>query len=165
MITKILAVFALVTLPLSVLLWHKSHECPEHYRYDVTPYKSLRIHLRDGVCAFRLLSMPTKTAGKSEFQGSLNYNPIPQSLMLSSVRDGPYRITWFVFPFWLPTSLLVFLGVFPIIRGPVRLWWRQWHGLCAECGYNLKYNRSGRCPECGTRFRWTRADFTRDRAR
>ena len=165
MISKVLAVVALVMLPLSVSLWHKSHHHPEHYRYDVTLYKSLRVHLKDGTCALRLLSMPTKTAGKSEFQGLLNYDPIPAKLILSSVRKGPYRISWLAFPLWLSTVLLAFLVIYPIVRGPVRVWWRQWHGLCLECGYDLRYNRSGRCPECGTRFRQPRADFTRHRAR
>lgn len=152
-------------LPLSVALWHKSHHNPEAYRFDATLYKSLRVYLRDGACKLQLLSMPTKTAGKSEFQGLLNYDPFPATLVLSSVRKGPYRITRLAFPLWLSTGLLLLLVMFPVVRGPCRLWWRQWHGLCLECGYDLRYNRSGRCPECGTRFSRPRADFTRRRAR
>ena len=26
------------------------------------------------------------------------------------------------------------------------------HGLCINCGYDLRGNTSGVCPECGTRF-------------
>lgn len=149
-----------------MLLWYRSHESPEQHRYDVTLYKSLWVYLKDGTCGLRVLSMPTKTASRSEFRASLGYSAMPgqRSFLLSSIRRGPYRITWLVFPLWLSTSFLAFLVMCPVVRGPVRVWWRRWHGLCLECGYNLKFNRSGRCPECGTRFRWTRADFTRDRA-
>ncbi len=158
MISKIAAICALVVLPLSITMWHKSHKRPEHYRFDVTPYKSLRVHLKNGVCSLRLLDMPTKTAGKSEFRGSLNYSPAQANrfLMLRTVRKGPNRITWLVFPFWLSTSALTLMGTVPFARAPIRVRWRKWHGLCLECGYNLRGNRSGRCSECGTRFRWKR---------
>jgi hypothetical protein len=166
MISKILAVAALVLLPLSVALWHKSHVNPQQRRYDVTQYKSLRVFLKDGTCGLRLLNMPTKTAARSEFHASLGYDAVPGSrrFLLSSVQRGSYRITWLVFPLWLSTGFLSLFGTVPIILGPARQWWRQWHGLCLECGYSLKYNRSGRCPECGTRYRWSRAVFTSERA-
>lgn len=153
MISKVLAVVSLVMLPLSVSLWHKSHYNPEHYRYDVTLFKSLRVYLRDGVCGLRLLSMPKQTALRGEFRSTLAYNPLPKKrvLMLASSRTGPYRVTWLVFPFWLSTTALTLMGATPIVRGPLRRRWRRWRGACAECGYNLWGNRSGRCPECGTR--------------
>ncbi len=154
MISKALAVAAFLFLPLSVLLWHKSHNAPEQYRYDLTLYKSLRVYLKDGICSLRLLSMPTKTALQSEFRAPLTWNPTPnrRALMLVSARNGPYRVTWIVFPLWLATGALMLTGAMPIVRGPLRRRWRRSHGACIECGYNLHGNRSGRCPECGTRF-------------
>lgn len=154
MLSKVVAVAAFMILPLSVALWHKSHHHPEHYRFDLTLYKSLRVYVKDGRCGLRLLSMPSKTASRSEFRGPLNYEPQPihRTLMLSTARQGPYRITWLVFPFWLTSSLLITAGALPIVRGPVRRQWRKWRGHCQECGYSLWGNRSGRCPECGNRF-------------
>lgn len=155
MLSKIVAVVAFVILPFSLSLWHKSHTNPEHFRFDVTLYKSLRIYLKNGVCGLRLLSMPTRTASASEFRAPLEYDPsgMPGSFILTSSRQGPYRVSWFVFPFWLSTLSLTFFGMLPVVRGPVLRRWRRWRGACAECGYNLWGNRSGRCPECGTRFR------------
>ncbi len=155
MVWKILAVVALITLPVSVTFWRKSHKKPEMYRWDVAADKSLRVFLRNGTCGFRLLSMPDPSPLESAFRGPLAYDPSPKNrrFVLSSTRSGPYRITWFVFPFWLPTLALTSLGAIPVIRGPVRRSWRRSRGLCEECGYNLQGNRSGRCSECGTRFR------------
>lgn len=151
MIGKILAVAALVSLPLSVALWHRSYSRPVEYRYDVTLYKSMWVYLKDGVCGLRLLSMPTKTASRTEFRNPLQFDmtPTQSSFFLNSVRNGPYRTTWLVFPFWLLTALLTVLGTMPIYRGPIRRQWRRWRGCCITCGYNLTGNRSGRCPECG----------------
>ena len=155
MFAKVLAVFALVTLPLSLSLWNKSHRDPEQYRYDITLYKSLRIYLKDGTCAMRLLNLPTRTASASKFRATLDYDATPgqRSLLFSSEKKGRYRITWLVFPFWLSTFSLAFVGAIPVVRGPVRQIWRRTRGLCEECGYNLCGNRSGRCPECGDRVR------------
>ncbi len=166
MIAKTTAIVALVLLPLSIALWHKSHINPQQRRYDFTLYKSLRVYLKDGTCGLRLLNLPTKTSSRSEFHASLGYDATPgkRRFLLSSIQRGPYRITWLVFPLWLSTGVLSLMGVVPIFLGPGKQWWRQWHGLCLECGYNLKFNRSGRCPECGTRFHWSRAAFTGDRA-
>ncbi len=166
MISKVLALVSLVVLTLSVSLWHKSHYHPEHYRFDVTLFKSLRVYLKDGVCGLRLLSMPKQTALRSEFRSTLAYDPLPTKrvLMLASSRTGPYRVTWLVFPFWLVTSALTLMGVTPILRGPVRRRWRRWRGACAECGYNLWGNRSGRCPECGTRIQAIARAHRRHRA-
>ncbi|MCH7883856.1 MAG: hypothetical protein IIC01_01275 [Planctomycetes bacterium] len=155
MILKTIAILSLLALPLSVLLWHASHRSPVHRRYDVTLYKSLRVYLKDGVCGLRLLSMPTKTASRSEFHAPLNADAMPnqRSLQLSSRRQGPYRITWLVFPLWLSTSILALIGAVPLLRGPIRQRIRRWRGQCIVCGYDLTGNRSGRCPECGQRFR------------
>ena len=155
MVGKILAVLALVLLPLSGALWHKSHRHPENFRYDLTLYKSVRVYLQSGTCGLRLLSMPTKTASRTSFQTPLVHDPIPsnRSFLLSSVRQGPFRITWLVFPFWMPTVLLLFFGIMPILQGPVRRWWRHINGLCLDCAYDLRGTRSGRCPECGLRYR------------
>lgn len=155
MVSKVLAVTAFVVLPFSLSLWHKSHSRPERFRYDITVYKSLRVYLKDGICGIRLLSMPTKTGFKGEGRLPLDANPaqIQSSFMLNTARQGPYRITWFVFPFWLSTLALVSAVSIPIIRGPLRRRWRRWRGACEACGYNLWGNRSGRCPECGLRFR------------
>ena len=138
-------------LPLSALLWRQSHAEPFQHRYDVTLYKSLRIYLIDGVCGLHLLSMPTKTASKSGFHTPLNYNPTPkqQSLLITSRTQGAYRVTWFVFPLWLTTTMFSVLCMLPVITGPFRQWWRKWNGHCIRCGYNLRGNRSGRCSECG----------------
>lgn len=153
MIAKILAVVALVTLPLSVAYWHRSHTQPFQYRCDLTLYKSMWVYLKDGVCGLEVLSMPTKVASRTEFRNPLRALPLPKqaSFWLSSTQNGPFH-TWFVvFPFWLPTMLLTGVGSIPIVRGPVRRFWRKARNCCEECGYNLTGNRSGRCPECGTK--------------
>ena len=153
LLSKIIGVLSLVILPLSASLWYKSHSQPEHYRYDVTPYKSLRVYLQDGRCSFRLLNLPMKTAMKSDFRGPLVYTPPTQStLALSTELQGAYRITWLIFPLWLSTSALLISGVFPFAYGPVRRKWRQWHNGCMTCGFDLRGTRSRRCSECGTRF-------------
>lgn len=154
MIWKILAVASLVGLPYSIALWHKSHNKPEWYRYDVTLDKSLWIYLKDGRCGLELLSLPTKTASSTEFRSRLDYQPAPikNSFLLTSKRNGPYRRTWLVFPFWFTTLSLSLLCMVPIVRGPIRTRWRNHYGLCVECGYDLRGNRSHRCPECGTTF-------------
>ena len=151
MIGKILAVAALVILPLSVALWHRSYNRPVQYRYDVTLYKSMWVYLKDGVCGLELLSMPTKQASRSEFRNPLQFDMMPTqgSFFLTSFRHGPYRTSWLVFPFWLLTAMLTVVGTLPIYRGPIRRQWRRWRGCCITCGYNLTGNRSGRCPECG----------------
>lgn len=155
MFAKIVAVIAFVTLPLDLSLWHQSHQEPTRYRWDVTLYKSMTVYLRDGVCAVHVLSMPTKTASKSEFRTPVSYNPVPNqaSLLLTSTRKGPYVFTWVVFPFWIPTLLALLAVATPIAQGPIRRWSRRRRGCCLVCGYNLRGNRSGRCPECGDRFR------------
>ncbi len=155
MFAKIVAVASFVVLPLSIAMWHRSHQRPVQYRYDLTLYKSMWVYVRDGVCGLELLSMPTKTASRSEFRNPLRFDPTPKqaSLWVSSTQQGPYRTTWIVFPFWLLTGLLMFCGAYPVIRGPVRQLWRRWRGHCIDCGYDLTGNRSGRCPECGTRLR------------
>ena len=159
MLGKILAVASWVILPLSVAMWHRSHNHPVQYRYDVTLYKSLWVYLKDGVCGMELLSMPTKQASRSEFRNPLQFDRTQGSLLLRSVRHGQYRTTWIVFPFWLLTALLAVLGAVPVFRGPVRQVWRRWRGYCVTCGYNLTGNRSGRCPECGEHIH--SSDFAR----
>jgi len=155
MVAKILAVLAMMMLPLSALLWRQSHAEPMQHRYDLTLYKSLRVYLIDGVCGLRLLSMPTKTASKTGFHTALNYNPSPQkkTWVLQSVKKGPYRVTWLVFPLWITTAACTMLCMLPVFMGPVRQWWRRLNGHCIRCGYNLRGNRSGRCSECGFRYR------------
>ncbi len=164
MLSKIMAIASLVALPLSAALWHTSHTNPQHRRYDLTLYKSLRVILREGVCGLHVLSMPTKTASRSEFQSPLKIAATPgnTSLMVSSERNGPFRRTWVVFPFWLSTLGLLVTGVTPLAFGPIRDRRRRRNGWCVSCGYNLRGNRSGRCPECGTRFR-RRASWTTNR--
>ena len=155
MVFKVLSVISLVTLPLSVALWNKSHKRPEHYRCDLTPYKSLRVFLKNGTCGLELLDMPTGNPVSGEFRGVLAYDPnlLQRSFLLTSKPIGPYRFTWLVFPFWLSTGALMLFAVIPVARGPLRRWWRIRHGRCVECGYDLRGTRSRRCPECGTRFR------------
>ncbi len=154
MIGKVLAVLALVMLPMSVALWHRSHSRPVQYRFDVSDYKSMWVYLRNGVCGLQLLSMPTSTSLRSEFRNPLLFDMTPTqgSFFLTSFRHGPNRTTWLVFPFWLSTAFLVVVGALPIYRGPIRRQWRRWRGCCITCGYNLTGNRSGRCPECGDRI-------------
>lgn len=154
MISKIIAIIALVILPLNLTFWYRSHSRPVRYRFDVTHYKSLDVYLKNGVCTLHLLSMPTRTAAKTEFETSLRYNPAPTqaSFFLSSSQQGPFRFTWLIFPFWVATLGLIGLGTMPIVRGPVLRWWRMRRGRCLYCGYDLTGNRSGRCPECGGHF-------------
>jgi len=77
MVGKILAVAALVMMPLCVAYWHRSHNEPVQYRWDVTLYKSIWVNLKDGVCGIELLSMPTKTASRSEFRTPLRFDASP----------------------------------------------------------------------------------------
>lgn len=155
MVWKVLAVVALVTLPLSLTMWRKSHTAPESYRFDMTEYKSVRVILRNGSCGFCMIGLPSNTKLDSKFRTPLVYDPTPgqSRFLLSSVQTGSFRVSWFVFPFWFSTLVLMFLGAIPIVQGPLRRSWRKRRGLCLECGYNLHGNRSGRCPECGTRYR------------
>lgn len=155
MISKAIAIIAMLLLPLSLSLWHRSHASPYEHRYDLTLYKSLRVSLNNGVCGLRLLAMPTKVASRSEFYTPLNRDPLPGpgSLRISTEVIGPNRITWVVFPLWLSTVLLIGTSLLPVYTGPIKRWRRRHNGLCVHCGYNLRGNRTGRCPECGTRFR------------
>ena len=155
MFWKVVAVVSLIALPFSATLWRKSHRQPEQYRYDLTPYRSLRVMAKDGVMGLHLLTMPTKTALQSEFRTPLNINPLPshRSLLIRSDTNGPFRRTWLIFPLWLSTCVLVTLMSIPLVRGPLRRWHRRWKGRCLECGYDLRGLRSRRCPECGMRFR------------
>ncbi len=153
MVVRILAVCSLLLLPLSASLWHRSHRYPQQHRYDVTLYKSLSVYLRDGTCGLFLISMPTKTASRSEDFHQLHYDPVPQnrSLYFSTSVTGPYRHSWLVFPLWASSALLVVMGGLPLAHGPLRRWRRRRNGWCVYCGYDLNGNRSGRCPECGAR--------------
>lgn len=155
MISKIAALLALIVLPFCIVMWHKSHHNPRQYRYDVTLYKSLEIRIKDGICGFNLLSMPTKTGGKSEFLASLSFPATPsgRAIVFASRKEGENRRTRLVFPFWLPFTMLCCVVVLPVIRGPALRWNRRRGGRCEHCGYNLAGNRSGRCSECGVRFR------------
>jgi len=163
---KAIAIFALVLLPLAITFWHGSHSTPRQYRYDVTLYKSLWIWMRDGHCTMHLLSMPTKTASRTEHYGPLSYDPRQQvggqgmsdptltkrSLLVRATRTGPYHNLWIIFPLWILPAALVVLGVVPLAVEPLRVWLRRRAGRCTHCGYNLVGNRSGRCPECGEHF-------------
>ncbi len=154
MLGKIIAIISLVVLPVSATLWLMSHRDPQHHRYDVTQYKSLRVFLRDGVCGLDLLSMPTKTNFKGEFQGPLNTSmaAATASLAFGTKQNGPYRETHLVFPLWVTTTALMIGGITPLLHTPLRQWRRRRNGWCLECGYNLRGNRSGRCPECGMKY-------------
>jgi hypothetical protein len=50
-------------------------------------------------------------------------------------------------PFLLSCLLLLPAAAAAVRREQVRQ--RQKAGLCTQCGYDLKGNRSGVCPECG----------------
>ena len=120
MLSKAVAILALVILPMSAVLWLKSHDAPRQYRFDITLYKSLRVYLKDGTCGLRLLSLPTKTASRSEFNASLDYNArqMRETFALSSTKRGSYRVTWLVFPLWFPTVVLALTGTVPILSAP-----------------------------------------------
>lgn len=155
MISKIIALIALILIPLNITFWYRSHSHPVRYRFDVTLYKSLDVYLKNGVCGLHLLSMPTKTASKTEFEAPLRYNATPTqaSFFLSSTQQGPFRFTWFVFPFWIVSLTLVGLAMMPVVRGPCVRWLRRRAGRCLYCAYDLTGNRTGRCPECGGHFK------------
>ena len=155
MFFKVVAVASLVLLPISLSMWRKSHVNPEWFRYDVSPYKSLDVSVKDGLVGFHLLTMPVKSNLVSKFRTPLNYDPMPpgRSLYISSEATGRYRNSWLIFPFWLSSGLLLTLMAIPIVRGPLRRWHRVRNGRCIECGYDLRGLRSDRCPECGTTYR------------
>ena len=155
---KIVALVSLLLLPFSASLWYTSHRYRQVRRYDATLYKSLEIHLKKGKCGLSLLSMPTKTASRSEFAEPSDREPwqLQRTILLTSWKSGVNRITWLVFPLWLPTAFLATTGTVPLVHGPLRRWRRKRNGWCLECGYNLTGNRSGRCSECGTPFRRVR---------
>ena len=153
MFGNILAVIALVSLPVIGAQWYRSHREPVHFRWDLTVYKSVDVYLRDGVCGLQMLSMPTRTASRTGFESKANYNAAPDgaSLHFSSKAQGKYRTTWLVFPFWLPATFLLACGALPIVQGPVRRWWRTMKGRCIYCAYDLRGSH-GKCPECGWRY-------------
>jgi hypothetical protein len=159
MVVKIIAVFALVALPLNLSMWHRSHNAPTMHRWDMTLYQSTTVYIREGMCGVHILSMPTKVASKSEFETPLGWDPLVGRspgvfpFFLTSSTMGPYRNTWIVFPFWFPAAVLSFFGILPIVRGPVRQYLRKRRGLCLECGYDLRGTHGKRCSECGTHFR------------
>ena len=155
MVSKVLALIALVALPFSLIFWYRSHANPVQYRSDVTPYRSLRVYLKDGTCGMNLLSMPTKASTRGEFRATLQHNPplIARAFSLQSRQSGPYHTMSLVFPLWVVSAFLSILTMTPVVQGPGRRWWRSLHGWCLECGYDLRGNRSGRCSECGTRYR------------
>lgn len=50
---------------------------------------------------------------------------------------------------WLPIAVaIVVIGL--AVRQPIRRHRRAQRGLCAQCGYDLRGNVSGRCSECGS---------------
>lgn len=155
MAMKIAAIVALMVLPLSIVLWHKSESSPTFHRFDLTLYKSVRIYLDDGICAFRVLSLPTKTASRTSFEAPLVRGMVPgnRSFLFTSEQQGAYQVLWLVFPLWFTTLALSCVCALPVVRGPVLEQWRRARGLCVGCGYDLSHNRSGRCPECGHRWR------------
>lgn len=159
MVVKIVAVIALVALPLNLTMWHRSHNSPTLHRWDMTLYKSTTVYLRDGMCGVHVLSMPTKVASKTEFETPLGWDPLIGKspgvfpFFFRSKVKGPYRNTWVVFPFWFPAVTLSCFGILPIVRGPFRRFLRRRRGQCLECGYDLYGTRGRRCSECGTSFR------------
>ena len=152
MITRILALFCAIALPISAGLWYRSHSQPSQRRFDLTLYKSVWLYLSDGVCAMNVLSMPNKTPSRSFFRSSFNHKAIATQgrFTLSTKVQGLNRLTWVVFPMWLPTGLLALTLTASMLRGPARVWVRKRRGCCTYCGYSLFGNRTGRCPECGT---------------
>jgi len=69
--------------------------------------------------------------------------------------NGPFITTvehqkaWWI-PYWFPVALTVVppLWWFILFRRRYRRWQRQQHGLCLQCGYDLRATPE-RCPECG----------------
>jgi len=159
MVAKIIAVIALIALPFNFAMWHRSYKSPSMYRWDLTLYKSATLYQREGMFGLHILSMPTKVAGKTDFETSLTWDALAGRspgvipFFFQSRLKGPYRNTWIVFPFWFPATVLSFFGALPILRGPVRRFIRKRRGLCLECGYDLRGAHGRRCSECGTYFR------------
>lgn len=166
MFAKTFAVLAVLLLPLNLSLWHRSHSGPVRYRCDLTVYKSLTLYLREGVVAAHVLTMPTRTASRTDFQSPLKHDMTPSKggIHLSSTKNGEFTQTWFVFPFWLSTLLLTFICIQPVFAGPIRHAWRNWRGRCPSCGYDLTGNRTGRCSECGEHVRKSSVRHGRRRA-
>lgn len=53
--------------------------------------------------------------------------------------------TTLLIPIWIPLLVVGFPTILLWLRGGCPT-----PGFCPTCGYDLKYNASGRCPECGT---------------
>jgi hypothetical protein len=155
MIAKVIAIVSLIILPPCLVLWYRSHSSPEQRRWDMTLYKSLWLYMEDGICAVHVLNLPLKTPSRSRFLAEMNPAIIRNKgrLHFSSFKDGPYRHLWLIFPWWLPTTLLLLTLTSAILYGPLRARRRRLKGWCVECGYDLAGNRTGRCPECGSAVR------------
>jgi len=156
---KIVAVASLAILPFSATLWYRSYSNPYWQRFDLTLHKSVWLYLESGICDMEVLSMPTKTASKSEFVAPVvrGRHVVTSSFRLNSRHNSNgYRTTWIAFPLSFSTILLALMGTVPILIGPVKRWRRKRGGLCLHCGYNLSGSRSGRCPECGLRYHRTK---------
>ncbi|MEK6674349.1 MAG: hypothetical protein AABZ47_01690 [Planctomycetota bacterium] len=152
MFAKVIVTLSLLMLPLCLSFWHKSHRTPGQYRCDVTLYKSVWFFAKDGICGINMISLPRKTPSRSRFDSPLGVprTQMQKELYWTSFMAGSCRVTWLVFPFWLPTSgLLITVGL-ASLSGPIRKRYRAWRGRCVLCGYNLFGLKSRRCPECGT---------------
>ena len=156
MIGKILGIASLVVLPISATMWYRSHAEPYRHHFDLTLYKSMWLTLHNGVCDMELLSMPTKTASKSEIVIPAETGKFApkEAFRLTTRRHGKgYRTTNIAFPLSLSTIVLTLVGTIPFAVGPTIRWRRKRRGCCVDCGYDLSGNRSGRCPECGMQLR------------
>lgn len=158
MLTRIVAICCALALPFGVVTWFRSHFDAVQHRYDVTLNQSMWVYLKDGLCGLEVTSMPMPTASRSEFHASLSYDPLRDRgpVQLRSRFDGPYRITWIVFPLWLPNLMMLAACITAAALGPVRRTWRSYLGRCVVCGYDLRGNRFARCSECGELVRRAR---------
>ena len=82
------------------------------------------------------------------FAGMVLFSYATLIVAIWCVRNGhPRMFVGLSFATYIPLAL----GLAAIVRIGERYRPRVWlaHGLCPECGYNLRGNVSGICPECG----------------
>lgn len=126
---------------LFILAWGAASQLSIEYNY---PYGMIRV--QGGQFHFTLEPRNTTSGLSFPYQSDDGFERL--GLCLPTLfADESWRSRNLVFrlPFWMPTLLTMWLTL--------RAWRsarRPPPGFCAQCGYNLTGNTTGRCSECGT---------------